>query len=121
MTVGLSGLSVGDYATDFELEMFEVRNVEFAGIVAKTDDKGDATMSNVKLHDTYVHDTGSEGIYFGSTQKQPQHTFVKLAIYDNRFIRTGTEALQVGQQGDGCEIHHNVIGPGATRWRSAFQ
>jgi hypothetical protein len=26
----------------------------------------------------------------------------------------------VGQLGDGCEIHHNVIGPGAIRWRSAF-
>ena len=118
---GLSGLAVGGYATDFELEMFEVRNVDFAGIVAKTDDKGDATMTNVRLHDVYVHDTGSEGIYFGSTQKQPQHTFVNLTIHDNRFLRTGTEALQVGQQGDGCEIHHNVIGPGATRWRSAFQ
>jgi hypothetical protein len=119
-TEGLTGLSIGNYATDFEIEFVEIRNVDFAGISAKTDDKGDATMSNVKLHDVYVHDTGSEGIYFGSTQKQPQHTFVNLSIHDNRFVRTGTEALQTGQLADGCEIHHNVLGPGAVRWRSAF-
>jgi hypothetical protein len=117
---GLSGLSIGGGASGFELDCFEVARAEFAGIVAKTDNDGAATMRNVKVHDLYVHDTGSEGIYFGSTQAQPQHAFENLKIYDNRFLRTGTEALQVGQQGDGCEIHHNVLGPGAVRWRSAF-
>lgn len=117
---GLSGLAIGGKATDFELEYFEVTRAEFAGIVAKTDNDGDAVMRNVRVHDLYVHDTGSEGIYFGSTQAQPQHSFEFLQIYDNRLLRTGTEALQVGQMGDGCEIHHNVLGPGAVRWRSAF-
>ena len=118
---GLSGLAIGGGATDFELEMLEVTRAEFAGIIAKTDDDGDATMHNVRVHDVYIHDVGSEGIYFGSTQAQPQHSFENLKIYDNRFLRTGTEALQVGQQGDGTEIHHNVLGPAAIRWRSAFQ
>lgn len=117
---GLSGLAVGGGASDFELDCVEVARAEFAGIVVKTDDDGAATMRNVKLHDLYVHDTGSEGLYLGSTQAQPQHTFEGLRIHDNRFLRTGTEALQVGQLGDDCEIHHNVLGPGATRWRSAF-
>lgn len=118
---GLTGLSIGGKASDFELDCFEVARAEFAGIVAKTDNDGAATMKNVKVHDLYVHDTGSEGIYFGSTQKQPQHAFENLHIYDNRFLRTGTEAIQIGQQGDGVEVHHNVFGPGAVRWRSAFQ
>lgn len=118
---GLSGLSIGGRASDFEIEMIEVTRAEFAGIVAKTDDDGSALMRNVSLHDTYVHDVGSEGIYFGSTQGQPQHAFENLRIYRNRFVRTGTEALQVGQLGDGAEIHHNVLGPAAIRWRSAFQ
>jgi hypothetical protein len=117
---GLSGLAIGGGASDFELEYLEVTRAEFAGIVAKTDDNGAATMRNVKMHDVYIHDTGSEGIYFGSTQAQPQHTFENLEIYDNRLLRTGTEALQVGQLGPGCEIHHNVLGPAAVRWRSAF-
>lgn len=117
---GLTGLAIGGKASDFELDCLEVARAEFAGIVAKTDDDGTATMKNVKVHDLYIHDTGSEGIYFGSTQKQPQHSFENLQIYDNRFLRTGTEAIQVGQQGDGCDVHHNVFGPGAVRWRSAF-
>jgi hypothetical protein len=118
---GLTGLSIGGGATDFEIEMLEISRAEFAGIVAKTDDDGSAVMRNVRLHDTFIHDTGSEGIYFGSTQAQPQHPFENLRIYDNRFVRTGTEALQVGQLGGGCEIHHNLLGPAALRWRSAFQ
>jgi hypothetical protein len=117
---GLTGLAVGGGASDFELDCFEVARAEFAGIVAKTDNDGAATMRNVKLHDVYIHDTGSEGIYFGSTQAQPQHSFENLQIYDNRMLRTGTEALQIGQQGDGVDVHHNVLGPGAVRWRSAF-
>jgi hypothetical protein len=117
---GLSGLAIGDHATDFELDTLEITRAEFAGLVVKTDDQGDATMRNVSLHDLYVHDTGSEGLYLGSTQAQPQHSFEHLQIYDNRFIRTGTEALQTGQLGEGTEIHHNVLGPGAVRWRSAF-
>jgi hypothetical protein len=118
---GTSGLAIGERATDFELDTIEVARAEFAGITAKTDNTADATMRNVKVHDLYIHDTGSEGIYFGSTQAQPQHAFEKLAIYDNRFVRTGTEALQTGQLGADCEVHHNVLGPGAVRWRSAFQ
>jgi hypothetical protein len=117
---GLSGLAVGSGATDFELEYLEVTRAEFAGILVKTDDDGAATMYNVKLHDLYVHDVGSEGLYLGSTQPQPQHAFEGLRIHDNRFLRTGTEALQVGQLGSDCEIHNNVLGPAAVRWRSAF-
>lgn len=118
---GTSGLAIGERATDFELDTIEVARAEFAGITAKTDNTADATMRNVKVHDLYIHDTGSEGIYFGSTQAPPQHAFEKLEIYDNRFVRTGTEALQTGQLGADCEVHHNVLGPGAVRWRSAFQ
>ncbi|MFO0734489.1 MAG: right-handed parallel beta-helix repeat-containing protein [Labilithrix sp.] len=117
---GLTGLSIGGKATDFEIDCIEIARAEFAGIVAKTDNDGTATMKNVKLHDAYIHDTGSEGIYFGSTQPQPQHAFENLHVYDNRMLRTGTEALQTGQLGAGCEIDHNVLGPGAVRWRSAF-
>jgi hypothetical protein len=118
---GLSGLAIGGKASEFELDMLEVARAEFAGIVAKTDNDGAATMRNVRVHDLYIHDTGSEGIYFGSTQAQPQHSFENLHIYDNRFLRTGTEAVQTGQLGSGCEIEHNVFGPAAIRWRSAFQ
>jgi hypothetical protein len=116
-----SCLGIGGGATNFELEFIEAADCDFAGFSIKTDDNGSATMRNVKIHDVYVHDTGSEGLYIGSTQAQPQHTFENLEIYNNRILRTGTEAVQVGQQGNGLSIRSNVIGPSAIRWRSAFQ
>ena len=99
---GLTGLSIGGKATDFEIDCIEIARAEFAGIVAKTDNDGTATMKNVKLHDAYIHDTGSEGIYFGSTSRSRSMRSRTSMFYDNRMLRTGTEALQTGQLGAGC-------------------
>jgi hypothetical protein len=116
-----SCLGISGGATDFELEFIEAADCDFAGFTIKTDNVETATMRNVEIHDVYVHDTGSEGLYIGSTQSQPQHAFENLQIYNNRILRTGTEAVQVGQQGNGLSIRSNVMGPAAIRWRSAFQ
>jgi len=115
------GIAIGGGATDFEVSFIEIRRTGFDGMNVKTDDNGAALMSNVRLHDLYIHDTKSEGFYIGSTQTQPQHAFEGLKIYNNRVLRTGTEALQVGQLGTGTEIHHNVFGPAALDWKDAFQ
>ncbi len=116
-----SGLGIGGGATDFEISYTEIREVGFAGINMKSNDDGDALMDNVRIHDNYIHDTKSEGIYIGSTQSPPQHPIENLEFYNNRGLRTGTEALQLGQLGDGCDIHHNVFGPAAIDWKDAFQ
>lgn len=114
------GIAVGGRATEFELDFAEVTRVSFAGIVLKTDDVGDATMRDVAVHDLYVHDTASEGMYIGSTQAVPQHAFERLRLYNNRVLRTGTESFQIGQLGEGCEIHHNVFAMGALDWKDPF-
>jgi hypothetical protein len=118
---GNSGLGVGGGATAFEIEYLEITEVGFAGMNIKTDDAGDAHMEDVSIHDNYIHDTGSEGFYIGSTQSQPQHQIRRLELYNNRVLRTGTEAMQIGQVGDDSRIHHNVFGPSAVDWRAAFQ
>lgn len=118
---GISGLSIGGGATRFELEYLEITRVGFAGIVAKTDNTASAVMEACKLHDLYIHDTLSEGMYIGSTQAQPQHQIRDWEIWNNRILRSGTEALQLGQLGGNNHVHHNVIGPAAIDWRSAFQ
>jgi hypothetical protein len=43
------------------------------------------------VHDTYVHDTDSEGYYFGWTGDPPSYLFPNLQIYNNRIVRTGSE------------------------------
>ncbi|MEM6794743.1 MAG: hypothetical protein AAF725_12255 [Acidobacteriota bacterium] len=118
---GNSCLAIGGGATDFEVEFVEARGCGFAGMTIKTDNQGEATMANVRLHDNYIHDVGSEGFYIGSTQSEPQHTYTDLKIYNNRVMRTGTEMLQLGQLGDGSEIYNNVFMQGALDWKNPFQ
>ena len=127
---GFSGIVVGSKVpvgvvnpptTDYELSFIEIREVGFAGMALKTDDDGTVPMDNVYIHDNYIHDIGSEGLYIGSTQTAPQHSFNNLHIENNRILRTGTEALQVGQLGDGCEINNNVFALAAIDWKDSFQ
>lgn len=116
----ISGLSVSN-ATEFTVEYLEIKEVGFAGMLLKTNDDGDALMANVSIHDNYIHDTGSEGLYIGSTQSQPQHQIENWELYNNRVLRTGTEAIQLGQLSGTTKVHHNVFGPAAIDWRDAFQ
>ncbi|MFT5042234.1 MAG: hypothetical protein ACI8TX_003216, partial [Hyphomicrobiaceae bacterium] len=127
---GNSGVTVGSQVpvgivnpptSDYELSFIEVREVGFAGMTLKTEDDDTVPMNNVYVHDNYIHDVGSEGLYIGSTQTAPQHSFNNLHIENNRILRTGTEALQVGQLGDGCKINNNVFALAAIDWKDSFQ
>jgi len=119
------GLAVGGGATDFELEYLEVTRSGFAGIRLLNSMSGGAAnpnqpMANVSVHDTYVHDVDSEGYYFGWTGEPPSYLFPNLQIYNNRIVRTGSEALQIQDLGDGSRIHHNVFAYGALHWLDNF-
>jgi len=114
----VSGVSVSS-ATNFTIEFVEVSRVGFAGFLVETDNEGNATMLNVSIHDNYIHDTGSEGLYLGSTQAQPHK--IQAVISNNRFIRTGTEAIQAGHLIDGSLVENNVALFAAIDWLDAFQ
>jgi len=118
---GNSGLGIGGKASDFEVEFVEIREVGFAGMLVKTDNDGTATMANIRIHDTYIHDTLSEGYYIGSTQSEPQHQIKNLELYNNRVVRSGTEAIQLGQLGGNVKIFNNVFALSAVHWKDAFQ
>src|SRR4029453_11362223 len=113
------GVGVTD-ATDFELEFLEVKRSGFAGIRLlnqRAADDAPAPMANVSVHDNYVHDTAAEGIYFGWTGAPPSNLLPGLQIYNNRFVRTGNEALQVQDIGDKSEIRNNVVAFAALHFR----
>jgi hypothetical protein len=106
-------------ATDFEIEFVEVLRSGFAGIRllnprAAADPA--TPMANVSVHDVYVHDTGAEGFYFGWTGMPPSNLFPGLQIYNCRLLRTGNEALQIQDLGEGSHVHHNVFASGGLRW-----
>ena len=115
----VSNLSVSDTASHFEIDHLEISDGGFAGMLIK-EDNGSHNMDHVYLHHLYIHDIGSEGIYLGSTQSDPQHMFNNLLIERCYIARTGSEALQTGQLGDSCIIRNNVLW-GAFDWASPFQ
>jgi hypothetical protein len=107
-------------ASDFELEYLEIMRSGFAGIrVLNSRAAGDPAFpaANVRIHDNYVHDTGGEGFYLGWTGDPPANLLPGLRVYNNRIIRTGNEALQIQDLGDGTEVSHNVMAFGAMHWR----
>ncbi len=113
------GVAVGG-ATSFELEYLEITRSGFAGIRLLNQLKaGDPPMpmDNVRVHDNYVHDTDGEGFYLGWTGAPPSNLLSKLQVYNNRIIRTGNEALQIQNLGEGTEVKNNTIAFAALHWR----
>lgn len=109
---------VSGTANGWEIDHIEVSDGGFAGMLLKKD-SGTVDMDEVYLHHLYIHDTGSEGIYLGSTQSDPQHQFNDLLIENILIVRAGTEAIQVGQLGNNCVIQNSVFW-GAMDWLSPF-
>lgn len=126
ITGGNIGLTLDDLSSDFEIANVEVRNSGFAGIMAKTDpdcelatQRGHFTMSNVIMHDNYVHKTGGEGFYVGNSFYEDgvlaacgtvlPHDVVNVKIYNNRVDSTGCEGIQVGSAISGAEIYSNTV------------
>src|SRR4029078_6806185 len=74
-------------------------------------------MTNRRIYANQVNETDGEGFYIGWTGAPPSNILSKLSIYNNRIIRTGNEALQIQDLGDGTDVHHNVIAFAALHWR----
>lgn len=109
---GDSALKIGA-STDTEIDHLEIANANFAGILAKTDYRGNVPpdapeMNNVNIHDNYVHDTRGEGMYIGETTT-PGQDFRHLEIWNNIITRTGLDLLQVANAIEDVHVHHNVM------------
>lgn len=106
--------------TDFEVSHLEIANAGFAGIMAKSDnlDRDHFTMRNVSLHHLYIHDTGGEGIYVGSsfyqdTAKNP-HEIHGVSIHDNLIENTGWDGIQLGCATQNATVYRNrIVGYGS--------
>ncbi len=116
-------------SSDVEVDHVEVYETGFAGVMAKTDpaceDRAawpDYVQRNVHLHHLWVHDTGGEGFYVGSTQAMgyertcdgatvtiPAHFLEGIEIDHVLIEDTGWDGAQVGFARSGCSVHDNVI------------
>lgn len=127
-----SGIGVSNFSSSVEIEGAEISNVFFAGIIAKTDPycldgeiigtRDEFTQFDIVIHDNYIHDTGGEGMYIGSskftgftlecngqTQTVLPHVNVGVQVYDNIVERTGWDAIQISSVISNCNIHDNFI------------
>jgi len=122
-----SGLDISNRSSDFEVERLEISNTKTSGIVAKTEpnciylaDRNNFTMFNIKIHNNYIHHTGNEGMYIGSSfflgqylsacdSFQFPHIIDGVEIYNNRVEFTGWDGIQVGSALYNCNIHDNYI------------
>jgi len=121
------GIGLESKSSDFEIEHLEISNTSVSGIVAKTDPdctytavRDSFTMYNINIHDNYIHHTGNEGMYIGSsmflghyisecdTVLYP-HIIDGVEIYNNRVEYTGWDAIQVGSALNNCNVHDNEI------------
>ncbi len=129
-----SGLTIGEFSTDFEADHFEVGNTGFAGIMSKTEPTCNRpnvswfVQKNTIIHDNYVHHTGGEGFYIGSTG-YPMRTLSCTAgsepgysgplegtkIYNNRVENTGWDGIQISANIKDGAVYNNIITNYATR------
>ena len=123
------GVAAGGLSTNYELDHLEVHHAGFAGFNLKTEPSCDGSSNlgtfvqyDTRVHDTYVHDTGGEAFYVGSTgyggrdyQCDGQtvtlypHEHEGVYLHDNVIEDTGWDGLQVGVTPKDCEVYRNVI------------
>ena len=120
------GLVLDILSTDFEIDHMELASAGFAGIMAKTDPRcgkpygrDEFTMTNINIHDNYVHDTGGEGLYIGNSRYAKgistscgtlfPHAIHNAKIHHNIVKRTGWDGIQVGAVTQGCAVYNNVV------------
>jgi hypothetical protein len=123
---GHIGIALESLSTNFEVDHIEVGNSGFAGIMAKTDPtcdnatiRGNFLMTNVSLHDNYVHDCGGEGFYIGnsfyksgmntSCGTRLPHEIHYLKLFNNKVRNAGWEGIQVGCATKGAAIYDNYV------------
>lgn len=124
-----SGIVVTSFSTDFEIDRVEVSGTGFAGIMIKYDPtcdpatwRGTFAMHNIKVHHSYIHDTGAEGIYIGNSfwnsgmvrscngtnRTVYPHNIYGLKIYNNTVERTGADGIQYGCSPD-AQVYNNTV------------
>ena len=125
-----TGVSIDGMTTDIELDRLEVSYTAYAGIIAKTEPdcafkstRDKFTLRNLSIHNCYVHHTGNEGFYIGSSKfKNGQtltcngrdtvvfpHLLKGVQIFNNLVEFSGWDGIQVSSADSGCFIHDNTV------------
>jgi hypothetical protein len=124
-------LQMGDLSTNIEVFEVELSECGFAGVSAKTDPKanypeswrGNFSMKDLRIHNTYIHNTAGEGVYLGYfsastktgvndqgvTVTYRPHAMEDCKLYRNVFESCGWDSIQLNNATGASEIAYNTI------------
>lgn len=120
---GATGIKISDNGNtsnligslDVEIHDVEIGNTGFAGIQAKCESAMPSgyVMSDLRIHDNYIHDTAGEGLYIGWTSSG-HHWLSNVDIHHNTLRNVGWDGIQVNYVQSNGLVHDNtLIGYGA--------
>jgi len=124
-----AGCSIGYLSSDIEVDHISIENTKIGGLYAKTDPdcnpksaRNSFTQYNTIIHDTYIANTGDEGMYIGSSKFFGQtvncngkDTLIMpslldgVKVYNNILKYTGWDGIQVSSASKNCQIYDNSI------------
>lgn len=99
------GMGIGYGSTNYEIDHLEITDTKGPGILAKTEpecggmyNRESFTQYDTRIHDCYIHHTGTEGIYLGNTFYNGYKTACN-----------GKDTLLYPHLLDGVEIANNIV------------
>ncbi|HYD03417.1 MAG TPA: LamG-like jellyroll fold domain-containing protein [Alphaproteobacteria bacterium] len=125
-----SGVVTTGKSNYMEFDHIEISGGAGTGFSLKSDPRCDGTTNfgnftqyNTSVHDNYVHDNGNEGLYLGSSHfilggdytcngvamKLYEHEVRMVRVYNNIFVNTGNDGIQVGSAVSDVEIYNNTV------------
>ncbi|GAB4237929.1 MAG: hypothetical protein Tsb0034_13280 [Ekhidna sp.] len=123
-----AGLHGYGKVTDIEVDHLDITGTELGiWIVTRPEcdgsaNKGTFTQRNTIIHNNYIHDVGTEGMYIGGSKWDTgfsdsntgcgtleQADLVGVRIFRNRVIGTGWDGIQVGGAIEDSEIFSNEV------------
>jgi len=113
-TGGGKGITVREFSKNIEIDHIEIHDIDGSGISYKTSKATETRPGWIQhgthIHDTYIHDVTTEGMYIGKYIKGGTEAELDgVNIYNNRIERCGWEAIQVSNGFGDVYVHHNNV------------
>ncbi len=110
------GVAATNRAGHIEVDHLEIFDTSKSGVFMRTSEKNgvrreDWQQEETRVHHLYVHGTGTEGLYIGSSSYSDgaDPVLVGVDIGYNLITDTGWDGLQVGSAVATCIVHHNQV------------
>ncbi|PIB34638.1 hypothetical protein BFP72_04040 [Reichenbachiella sp. 5M10] len=128
---GIDGMRLNFFSSNYEVDHVSISNVSNHGFDLKNDPlcndprtwrSSGNVIDYIKVHDTYVSNTGAEGFYVGDSHYQKsvpcvggggttveEQSILKAEIYNNIVENVGNDGIQVGSVIEEALLYNNEV------------